>query len=182
MNDLLRIVKATDFAAKKHKGQRRKGANEEPYINHPLEVVKLLADVGRIDDTRILSAAVLHDTIEDTDASEEEIRELFGKRVCGFVCEVTDDKSLSKAERKQKQIEHAPHLSTGAKQIKIADKISNIEDMIENPPRNWSRERKLRYVDWSEEVIDGLRGVNEELEAFFDQTVKKARKFYAEIG
>jgi guanosine-3',5'-bis(diphosphate) 3'-pyrophosphohydrolase len=132
MSDLPKLLQAISFAAKKHSPQKRKGADGEPYINHPVEVANLLANVGKIKDIDILIAAVLHDTIEDTETSAEEITNLFGAEVCGMVLEVTDNKSLPKAERKQKQIEHAPHLSTGAKQIKLGDKISNIRDVTEN--------------------------------------------------
>lgn len=176
MSDLSTLLAAASFAAKKHTAQKRKGADGEPYINHPLEVANLLANVGKVDDYNILIAAVLHDTVEDTGVTGEELTELFGAEVCGYVLEVTDDKSLPKAERKQKQIEHAPHLSAGAKQIKLADKISNIRDVTENPPHDWSKERRLEYVGWGEKVVAGLRGANEELEKCFDETVSRARR------
>ncbi len=134
MSDLPKLLQAVSFAAKKHIAQKRKGNDAAPYINHPLEVANLLANVGKVEDYDVLIAAVLHDTIEDTETTKEEITELFGSNVCGMVLEVTDDKSLPKSERKQKQIEHAPHLSHGAKLIKLGDKISNIHDIIENPP------------------------------------------------
>jgi GTP diphosphokinase / guanosine-3',5'-bis(diphosphate) 3'-diphosphatase len=175
MNDLSKLLQAASFAAKKHRYQKRKGDDAEPYVNHPLEVANLLANVGQIDDYDILIAAVLHDTVEDTETTREELTELFGEKVCGYVLEVTDDKSLPKAERKQRQVEHAPHLSTGAKQIKLGDKISNITDVTNNPPAGWSKERKIEYIDWGERVVAGLRGVNERLENYFDETVRKAR-------
>ena len=143
MNNLSTLLRAASFAAKKHSRQKRKGADEEPYINHPLEVASLLANVGKVEDYNILIAAVLHDTVEDTGVSKEELTELFGEEVCGYVLEVTDDKSLPKHARKQKQIEHAPYLSPSAKQIKLADKISNIRDITENSPHDWSKERRL---------------------------------------
>ncbi|MBA4183841.1 MAG: HD domain-containing protein [Acidobacteria bacterium] len=176
MNDLPKLLEAINFAAKKHSTQKRKGADEQPYINHPLEVLNLLINVGKIEDYNVLIAAVLHDTIEDTETTKEEITELFGADVCEMVLEVTDDKSLPKAERKQKQIEHAPHLSRGARYIKLGDKISNIRDVSENPPDGWSDERRLEYVEWGEKVIDGLRGVNENLENYFDELVLAARE------
>lgn len=176
MNNLTTLIQAINFAAKKHSTQKRKGADEQPYINHPLEVLNLLINVGIMEDYNILIAAVLHDTIEDTETTEEEITELFGANVCEMVLEVTDDKSLPKAERKQLQIKHAPHLSDGAKYIKLADKISNIRDVTENPPDGWSKERRLEYVEWGEKVIDGLRGVNSNLEKYFDELVATARE------
>ena len=175
-NDLPKLIQAISFAAKKHATQKRKGADAQPYINHPLEVLNLLASVGKIEDYNVLIAAVLHDTIEDTETSKEEITELFGAAVCEMVLEVTDDKSLPKAERKLLQIEHAPHLSNGAKYIKLADKISNIRDVSENPPDGWSTERRGEYVEWGEKVIAGLRGVDENLENYFDRLTETARQ------
>lgn len=175
MNNLAKLLQAASFAAKKHRYQKRKGNDAEPYVNHPLEVANLLANVGKVEDYDILIAAILHDTIEDTETTKEELTEMFGARVSAMVLEVTDDKSLEKAERKQKQIEHAPHLSDGAKQIKLGDKTSNITDVTNNPPAGWSRERKLEYVEWGERVVAGLRGVNADLENYFDETVRNAR-------
>ncbi len=174
MNNPAVIMQAASFAAKKHRSQKRKGDDGEPYINHPLEVANLLANVGKVEDFDILAAAILHDTVEDTDTTKEEITELFGATVCGYVMEVTDDKSLPKSERKLKQIEHAPHLSTGAKQIKLADKISNIKDVTDNPPQDWSLKTRIEYVIWGEKVVAGLRGVNKDLEDYFDEIVSKA--------
>ena len=171
MNDTKQLLQAASFAADKHKEQRRKGSDAQPYINHPLEVANILANIGQVEDTDILIAAILHDTIEDTETTEEELTELFGKRVCGFVLEVTDDKSLPTAVRKQLQIEHAPHLSNEAKQIKLADKISNIRDVFENPAIDWDEERKHKYVEWGVAVVAGLRGANSDLEAYFDEII-----------
>lgn len=176
MNNLNKLLEAASFAAKKHSGQKRKGADGEPYINHPLEVANLLANVGKIEDTDVLIAALLHDTIEDTETTKEEIARKFGENVSAMVMEVTDDKSLPKAERKQLQIEHAPHLSPGAKLIKLGDKISNITDIMNNPPQDWTLERKLEYIDWGENVVAGLRGANAELEKYFDEVAEKARQ------
>ncbi len=176
MNNLPELLRAASFAAKKHISQKRKGSDAAPYINHPLEVVNLLANIGNVEDFDVLIAALLHDTIEDTETTKEEIIELFGEAVSEMVMEVTDDKSLPKAERKQKQIEHAPHLSTGAKLIKLGDKISNIRDVMENPPDGWSDERRLEYVKWGEKVIAGVRGTNEHLEKHFDELIEKAKQ------
>ncbi len=174
-NDLPKFLEAISFAAKKHRLQKRKGADEEPYINHVLEVANLIANVGDVEDYDVLIAAVLHDTVEDTETTATEIKEKFGAAVSKMVSEVTDDKSLPKAERKELQVEHAPHLSTGAKLIKLGDKISNIRDVTENPPDGWSKERRVEYVNWGERVINGLRGANAGLEKHFDELVKTAR-------
>ena len=174
MNNLNTLLQAASFAAKKHRDQRRKGSNAEPYINHPLEVANLLSNVGKVSDYDILIAAILHDTVEDTETTEQELTELFGEKVCGYVLEVTDDKSLPKDVRKQKQIEHAPHLTDGAKVIKLGDKISNIRDVTNNPPHDWSNERRLEYIEWGEKVVAGLRGANENLEKYYDELANRA--------
>jgi guanosine-3',5'-bis(diphosphate) 3'-pyrophosphohydrolase len=178
-NDLAKFIEAASFAAKRHRNQKRKGADGEPYINHPLEAANLLANVGKVEDYDVLIAALLHDTIEDTETTKEEITELFGEKVCALVLEVTDDRTLPKPARKQMQIEHAPHLSTGAKLVKLADKISNITDIINNPPHDWSLERKREYIEWGEKVVKGLRGANAELEKRFDELAEKAKEKFA---
>lgn len=129
-----KLQEAISFAAIKHKDQRRKGANAEPYINHPLAVAKLLTVVANVYDIDILQAAILHDTIEDTETTREELFMKFGKEVTEYVIEMTDDKSLPKAERKRLQIVNAPHKSKGAKLIKLCDKICNVTDIMNNPP------------------------------------------------
>ena len=176
MNDIKTLAQAISFAAKKHRTQKRKGADGEPYINHPLEVLNLLTNVGNVEEYDVLIAAVLHDTIEDTETTKEEIAELFGENVCRMVLELTDDKSLPKAERKQLQIEHAPHISVGAKQIKLCDKISNIRDISGNPPRDWSKKRRIEYIEWGEKVVAGLRGVNVNLEKHFDELIGQVKQ------
>ena len=172
MNNLNKLLQAASFAAQKHTNQKRKGSNQEPYINHPLEVANLLANVGEVDDLDVLTAAILHDTIEDTGVTKDELARLFGETVSGYVAEVTDDKSLPKAERKRLQIEHAPHLSHGAKLVKLGDKISNITDVTNNPPADWDLKRRQEYVDWGVAVVAGLRGANAELESYFDKLVR----------
>jgi GTP diphosphokinase / guanosine-3',5'-bis(diphosphate) 3'-diphosphatase len=170
MNNLPNLLQAISFSAKKHRYQTRKGIDGEPYINHPIEVANILANTGKITDFNILTAAVLHDTVEDTETTAEELTELFGEKVCSIVMEVTDDKTLTKLERKLLQIEHSPHLSPEAKQVKLADKISNVSDILNNPP-DWDEERKREYIVWAKKVVAGLRGVNTELDELFDKTV-----------
>lgn len=168
--DVNLLLKAVDFAADKHKYQRRKGFNQVPYINHPLRVAKLLSDCGEVDEMLII-ASVLHDVVEDTDASEEQIEEEFGKGVKDLVMEVSDNKELPFAVRKELQIKAAPGLSSEAKKLKIADKICNIIDLLSYPV-DWSTERKMSYLDWSKEVVKGCRHVNEELESRFDKILE----------
>lgn len=173
-NELSLVLNAAKFAAAKHKLGKRKD-NETPYINHPLEVAELLARVGRVSDPEVLAAALLHDTIEDTATLPEEISNAFGERVLSLVMECTDDKALPKAERKRLQVANASHKSDEAKLIKIADKISNMRDVVELPPADWSWERRYGYLEWSENVFAGLRGVNYELDQYFQTVIDQAR-------
>jgi guanosine-3',5'-bis(diphosphate) 3'-pyrophosphohydrolase len=175
MDDVKKLLEAAAFAAKKHTGQNRKGKDEEPYINHPLEVANLLASVGGVEDIDVLMAGLLHDIVEDTGTTRQELESKFGKRTADIVLEVTDDKSLPKAERKRLQVEHAPQLSDGAKLVKIADKISNITDILERPPSDWDDTRRREYVDWGVSVVKGLRGTNQSLERHFDDLIERAK-------
>ena len=163
------LMQATLFAAEKHRGQRRKDAGRTPYINHPIMVTNLLSNVGRIADLETLQAGMLHDTIEDTDTTADELEEHFGFEVRSLVLELTDDKDLEKAERKRLQIEHAPHMTPRAKCIKIADKIANLSDLLNAPPATWPEERMQQYVVWSGQVVDGCRGHNRFLELRYDE-------------
>lgn len=169
------IIDAVSFAADRHKNQIRKGLGKIPYINHPIQVAKLLSDFGEEDDELIISA-LLHDVIEDTTKNEKEIKDLsniilnkFGEIVLHTVLEVSDNKTLPIEERKRLQVVHTPKLSDRAKKLKIADKICNILDIKNDPPINWPSERKLAYLDWSKQVVSGARGLNEKLDQYFDQ-------------
>lgn len=165
-----RLLSAIAFAAHKHRDQRRKDLVASPYINHPIGLANVLANEADVEDERVLIAAVLHDTIEDTETTEQELILEFGKEVADIVMEVTDDKTLSKAERKQRQIEHVATLSQRAKLVKLADKICNLRDIANSPPANWSLERKREYFEWAKAVVDGMRGVQPALEHIFDET------------
>ncbi len=114
-------------------------------------------------------AGLLHDTIEDTETTYDELVSEFGTVVADLVAEVTDDKSLEKAKRKRRQVESAPNKSDWAKMIKIADKTSNLRSIIESPPTDWSPERRREYFEWAREVVSGCRGVNVTLDAWFDE-------------
>ena len=176
MSTLVAVVGALDFAARKHHTQRRKDAAETPYINHIIEVVNTLVGVGGVTDPVLLMAAALHDTVEDTDTSFDELETRFGHEVCDIVREVTDDKTLPKAERKRLQIVHAPHLSTRAKQLRLADKACNVHDVVEHPAAGWSVERRTEYLDWADAAAEGYRDVSETLEAHYDAMIKRGRK------
>lgn len=162
------ILKAAAFAAHKHRDQRRKDAAASPYINHPIALANILANEGGILDAVVIAAALLHDTLEDTETTPEELQELFGADVAGVVVEVSDDKSLPKAERKQLQIEHAAHISERAKLVKLADKIANIRDVADAPPAGWSLPRRREYFDWAKQVVDGLGDISPALRRAFD--------------
>jgi guanosine-3',5'-bis(diphosphate) 3'-pyrophosphohydrolase len=166
------ILRAASYAAHKHRDQRRKDPQASPYINHPLTLACILANEGGVTDTAALCAALLHDTIEDTDTTAEELGREFGAEIAAIVQEVTDDKSLPRAERKRLQIEHAAHISAKAKLVKLADKIANLRDVAAAPPAGWSIERRREYFDWAKSVIDRLRGVDATLEAAFDEAYR----------
>lgn len=170
------LLRAVRFAAQKHRDQRRKGVDASPYINHPIDVAELISRVGRVDDPAVLIAAVLHDTVEDTETTLEEVEREFGADVRNLVAEMTDDKSLPKAERKRLQVEYSPELSDRAKIIKIADKACNVWDIAHWPPQGWTAERKAEYLEWARRVVEGCRGTNEALEEYFDRTVEFARR------
>jgi guanosine-3',5'-bis(diphosphate) 3'-pyrophosphohydrolase len=167
------FIRAVAFAADKHRNQRRKDVEASPYINHPIALANVLANEGGVQSIEVLCAAILHDTIEDTQTSESELESNFGTLVARIVVEVTDDKSLDKDERKRQQVEHARHASAEAKLVKLADKISNLRDILASPPTGWSRERKQAYFDWAGNVIDGVRGTHAGLEAIFDQLLAR---------
>jgi GTP diphosphokinase / guanosine-3',5'-bis(diphosphate) 3'-diphosphatase len=169
------LLEAIAFAADKHRRQRRKDAEASPYINHPIAVATVLASEGDVSDEATLLAAVLHDTVEDTQTTFVELEERFGSEVAGLVRELTDDKSLEKGERKRLQIEHARESSIRAKQVKIADKICNVRDITVSPPTDWPLQRRREYLTWSEKVVAGCRGVNPKLDQAFDQAVAQAR-------
>ena len=170
------VLQAAAFAAERHRKQRRKGADADPYINHPLGVAALLASVAHMMAPDVLIAALLHDTVEDTETTTEELERLFGSRVRDLVAELTDDKALPKAERKRRQAEHVPGFSAEAKLIKLADLASNVAELIQRPPKAWSLDRKREYLEWQERVAAGCRGANPALERHLAKTVEEARE------
>ena len=175
MNNQL-ILKAAHFAAQKHRDQRRKDKEVSPYINHPISVAKIISEIGNIEDPEVLAAALLHDTIEDTETTVDELIDNFGERVCSLVQEVTDDKTLPRQTRKDLQIQHAPQLSEGAALIKLGDKISNVTDITNTPPTDWDSNRLLEYFDWAEKVIINCPKVNTSLEKYFKYSIQKGRE------
>ncbi len=160
------VLRAAMFAAEKHRTQRRKDI-DTPFINHPLQLAYILVQAD-IEDPVVLASALLHDTIEDTNTTHDEIEIVFGHEVANIVAECSDDKSLNKLERKQAQIDHAARISHKAKLVKLADKIANVSDIDGAPPAGWSLERKREYFDWAKQVVDQMRGAHAALEARFD--------------
>jgi (p)ppGpp synthase/HD superfamily hydrolase len=176
MKEWIAVLKAADAAARWHVHQRRKGAAEEPYVNHLLEVASLVAEATDGKDPDLVIAALLHDAIEDQEVPRGMIAEIWGEEVAKIVEEVTDDKSLPKADRKRKQVKSAAKKSARAKLIKLADKTSNLRAITASPSKDWSVKRRLEYVEWAQQVVDGLRGTNEWLEAEFDRAAKAAEE------
>lgn len=158
-----RYVKACSFAAEKHKNQHRKDENKTPYINHPLQVAEILSECG-VDDEIVLTSAVLHDTIEDTKTTMEELIDIFGVEIANIVQECSDDKLKSKVKRKQLQIEHASHVSDRAKLVKLADKYANLSDLFSRPPKSWSQTEINGYFAWAYAVCTQMKGVNKQLD------------------
>jgi guanosine-3',5'-bis(diphosphate) 3'-pyrophosphohydrolase len=169
------LFDALSFSAYRHRQQRRKGAAASPYINHPIDVARVLVTEGGSTDIAMLAAAVLHDTIEDTATTAGELSARFGPEVARLVMEVTDDQGLTAAERKRLQVERAPLLSPRAKAIRLSDKVCNVRDMVTDTPSGWSVERRRQYLDWTERVIAGCRGTNAALEAAYDVALAAAR-------
>jgi len=170
------FLKAIHFSADKHRNQRRKDMQESPYINHPIELAETLWEIGGVREEVPLIAAILHDTLEDTETTPDEIRALFGEEILSVVLEVTDDRSLPSPRRKQLQIEHAPHISPAAKLVKLADKICNLSDLIHSPPRMWTLGRRKEYVLWTEQVVAGLRDTNTALENRYDELLAEGKR------
>ena len=173
--DMTALLRAVRFAAEKHRDHRRKGKIAAPYINHPIAVAEQLAEAGQEHKTALLMAAVLHDVVEDTETTYEEVRRLFGARVASIVREVTDDKSLNEVERKKLTVNNIANKSEEARLLKLSDLIANVYDVIHHPP-NWSEERKIRYFDWSEQVAQAMRGVHAELEGRLSELLAEGRR------
>ena len=172
----LRLVsEAAELAARRHNGMARKGRGSEPYVNHLAEVANLLSTATEGGDAELVAAGWLHDTIEDTETTREELARKFSERVASLVVECTDDMSLPKSERRRLQVVNAPHKSAGAKLIKIADKISNIRARILPDPSADERSDLADYTAWAEQVVAGCRGGNAWLDKTFDEAVAKAR-------
>ena len=174
MKEWIAVLRAADMAARWHVDQRRKGVAQEPYVNHLLEVASLVTEATGGTDSDVVIASLLHDAVEDAGISPDTIAKEFGQRVADIVVEVTDDKSLPKAERKRRQVENAAKKSHNAKLIKLADKTSNLRAIATSPAADWSVVRRLEYVAWAKAVVAGLRGTSPWLEGQFDEAAERA--------
>jgi guanosine-3',5'-bis(diphosphate) 3'-pyrophosphohydrolase len=161
--EIQEVCMGVEFAAEKHQLQTRKNPEKTPYISHPIGVANYLIDTGEVRDPSIIIGALLHDTVEDTQTTWEEIEKRFGVRVANYVREMTDDKSLDKEARKRSQIVAASQKSKGAAQIKLADKLYNLNDLSHQPPKDWSQLRIDQYYEWAHSVIHRLPKVNDKL-------------------
>ncbi len=176
MNTLVvevKLLEAMEFSANRHRFQRRKDEHATPYINHPIQVAYTCAAAGE-SDLDLLMAALLHDTIEDTETTYEELCDRFGSLVADLVIELTDDKLLSAEERKIKQVASASQKSEKARKIKLADKICNVNDMLNHPPHEWSIQRRFEYIEWSKQVVDQMKGTQSVLENRFRELYRQA--------
>ena len=162
--DMDRLLLAIEYAAKKHAGQVRKDTAKSPYIIHPIGVTAMLWDIGNVRSVNVLTAGLLHDALEDTDATETEIEALFGPRVLYTVKEVTNDPTLKGDAIKQWQVDHAPTMSLDAQLVKLADRLYNVSDLTTSPPPSWSQEKVESYRDWGRKLLAALRGANQPLE------------------
>lgn len=167
------IIRAAHFAADKHRDQRRKDVKATPYVNHPLALAQILSEEGGVTDPVVIAAALLHDTVEDTETTFEELEAVFGKAVADVVREVTDDKTMGKLERKQAQVDHAPSISHRAKLVKLADRIANCRDLIANPPHDWKADRRREYFEWSSLVVSALGNAHSVLQTKFREVVEQ---------
>jgi (p)ppGpp synthase/HD superfamily hydrolase len=170
------VLRALAFAARKHRDQRRKGAGAPPFINHTIQVADILANSGSVSDVVTLQAAVLHDTLEDTDTAPSELVREFGEEVTRVVLEVTDDMHLPLLERRRLQVQRAPTLSSRARLVRLGDKIANVRSMAWSPPVGWSVEQRLGYLDWAAEVGAGCRGVDPGLDRAFDECFREVHR------
>lgn len=162
--DIQTLLAAVEFSAVKHKGQFRKDAAITPYIIHPIGVARSLWEEGKVRSVNVLVAALLHDTLEDTETTADEIEALFGPRVRYTIEELTNDPKLTSQENKQRQIDHAPFLSLNAQLVKLADRLYNIRDLRSLPPSIDREETINRYLQWGQKLLHALRGTNEALE------------------
>jgi (p)ppGpp synthase/HD superfamily hydrolase len=179
------ILRAEAFAREVHARQTRKGAAAEPYIIHLEDVAALLTAAAATAET--IAAGWLHDTIEDghehgCPVTLHDLAARFGWPVAAIVAEVTDDKLVPKALRKDLQIRHAPRASPPARMVKLADKVSNLRALIASPPAGWEHGRKVEYFGWAARVAAGCRGVSPVLDEAFERAYREGLRWLAETA
>ncbi|VDK82368.1 unnamed protein product [Litomosoides sigmodontis] len=175
-DDMSLVIKAADLAARRHRKQRRKDATQTPYVNHPIGVAYILTNEGKITDAATIIAAILHDTVEDTKTTDEEIRKMFGDEVADIVKECTVMKSMKREERMKSQLEKASKLSCKAKLIQLADKLYNIRDIERGTPFGWTNQQTMEYVLFAKDLLLNIRGTNGPLETALDDVINKYMK------
>lgn len=157
------LLEAIFFVAQRHSTQRRKGPGGQPYVNHLIEAATLLATVGGVTDVEVLMAAVLHDVLEDTPTTREEVLALFGARVLLLVESLTDDKALPRAERREQVLAHLPHADDATKVVKLADLCSNVMTL----PSDWAPEHAREYLRWARRAAELCASSNPALDQLF---------------
>ncbi len=176
------LTGALAFAAGAHANQRRKGAAQEPYINHLIEVLDLVTRATEGQDRDAMLAALLHDVVEDTAITAKDLAARYGQTVADIVVANSDDMSLPKEERKRQRIAAMPHKSPQARMVKTADVISNLRAIVVSAPAGWGPDRKLGYLQGCRDLIDAGRGANAWLEGMFDQTAAEVERAVREGG
>lgn len=169
-NALKTLFRTIHFAAMKHRHQTRKNPQQTPYINHPLAVARILAESG-VRDLAALQAALLHDTLEDTDATRAELEAIFGSKVAELVHRLTDEEGLRPLHQKFRQLRRVKSLPLQSKLVRIADKIHNVWDLMRHGIPGWSQSKTERYVAWACEMVEALRGTHAALEQRFHSEV-----------
>uniref|UniRef100_A0A8R1XYA5 Guanosine-3',5'-bis(diphosphate) 3'-pyrophosphohydrolase MESH1 n=1 Tax=Onchocerca volvulus TaxID=6282 RepID=A0A8R1XYA5_ONCVO len=173
INDISLIIKAVDLAARRHRKQRRKDATQTPYVNHPIGVAYILTNEGQITDTATVIAAILHDTVEDTKTTDEEIRRMFGDEIADIVKECTVVKSIKREIRMKSQLEKASKLSRKAKLVQLADKLYNIRDIERCTPCGWTKQHVAEYISFAKDLLSNIRGTHDYLETALDDIINK---------
>jgi (p)ppGpp synthase/HD superfamily hydrolase len=167
------LLAAAHFAAQRHAGQRRKGKSDEPYVNHLLEVARLLAELPTELDCDVVIAGLLHDCMEDAGVTSDEIAAQFGERVASLVQEVTDDKTLDRQVRKELQVRNAASKSRGAQNLSTADKISNLRSTLADPPSTWSPDQQWKYAEWAKDIVGRFTEVDPALKLEFERVHRR---------
>ncbi|EFO18322.1 hypothetical protein LOAG_10172 [Loa loa] len=167
------IIEAVDLAARRHRQQRRKDAAQTPYVNHPIGVAYILTSEGQITDTTTIIAAILHDIVEHTKTTDEEIRKMFGDEIADIVKECTMVRSMKREARMKSELEKASKLSHKAKLVQLADKLNNIRDIERGTPLGWTKQHVTEYIIFAKDLLSKIRGIHGPLESALDDIINK---------